>query len=74
MAAFLCRVPSDNRQILGKEAVADLLFAELFLPSVTLVKVFADSFLGFAECFWHSAKRPIQVVMVQSWHAISDKC
>jgi hypothetical protein len=51
-----------DKKVLGKEAVADVLFAEPSLPSVTLGKHFAECFLGFAECFRHSAKRPISVV------------
>jgi hypothetical protein len=57
--AFLCRVPSDARQslcrvpdkkALGKEAIADVLFVELYLSSVTFGKVFAECLSGFAEC------------------------
>jgi hypothetical protein len=33
------------------------------LPSVTLGKAFAACFLGFAECFRHSAKLLIPVVL-----------
>jgi hypothetical protein len=32
------------------------------LPSVTLGKVFAECFLGFAECLRHSAKELCPVV------------
>jgi hypothetical protein len=42
---------------------SDALFAELSLLSVTLGKAFAECFQGFAECFRHSAKRLIPVVM-----------
>jgi hypothetical protein len=48
-----------DKKILGKEAVADVLFVELSLSSVTLGKVFAECFSGFAECFMHSAKHSI---------------
>jgi hypothetical protein len=66
--AFLCRVLSGTRQTsllsarekaLGKEGFADALFAKPSLSSVTLGKAFAECFLGFAECFRHSAKRLI---------------
>jgi hypothetical protein len=69
---FLCRVLPDNRQtslpsarekVLGKEAFADVLFAEPSLPSATLDKAFAKCFWGFAECFRHSTKRPLRVVL-----------
>jgi hypothetical protein len=52
-AAFLCRVlpgtrqtslPSAREKVLGKEGFADALFAEPFLPSVTLGKAFAECF------------------------------
>jgi len=33
------------------------------LPSVTLGKPFAECFLGFAECRWHSANLLIPVVL-----------
>jgi hypothetical protein len=46
-------VPSAREKVLDKEAFADVLFAEPSLPSV---------FQAFAECFRHSAKRPIPVV------------
>jgi hypothetical protein len=71
-AAFLCRVLSGTRQrslpsaqekALGKEGFADALFTEPSLPSVTLGKAFAECFEGFAECFRHSAKLLIPVVL-----------
>jgi hypothetical protein len=39
---------------LGKEVVADIQFAERFLPNVTLGKVFAECFLGSRQrsCVW----------------------
>jgi hypothetical protein len=46
-------VPSAREKVIDKEAFADVLFAEPSLPSV---------FQAFAECFRHSAKRPIPVV------------
>ena len=55
-------------KVLGKEAVADVLFAELSLLSVTLGKVFAECLSGFVECFGHSAKRPIPVLI---WMKVS---
>jgi hypothetical protein len=42
---------------------ADALFTEPSLPSVTLGKAFAECFERFAECFRHSAKRLIPVVV-----------
>jgi hypothetical protein len=38
-------LPSAREKILGKEAFADVLFAEPSLPSATLGK-------AFVECFW----------------------
>jgi hypothetical protein len=55
-------MPSAREQVLGKEAFADVLFAEPSLSSATLGKDFVECFLGFAECFRHSAKHPIPVV------------
>jgi hypothetical protein len=43
-AAFLCRVLCAREKVLGKEGFADALFAEPSLPSVTLVKAFAECF------------------------------
>jgi hypothetical protein len=48
-------------KVLGKEVVADVQFAEISLPSVTLGKTFTECFTGFAECFRHSAKKLIPV-------------
>jgi hypothetical protein len=56
-------LPSARQKVLGKEAVADVQFAERSLPSVTLGKVFAECFLGFAECLRHSAKEQCPVVI-----------
>jgi hypothetical protein len=69
--AFLCRVFSGTRQkglssarekALDKKGFADALFAETFLPNVTLGKAFTECFKGFVECFRHSTKRLISVV------------
>jgi hypothetical protein len=46
---------SAREKVFGKEGFADALYAESYLPSVTLDKV-------FAECFRHSAKAAIPVV------------
>jgi hypothetical protein len=63
---FLCRVPtlpSARQKVLGKEAVADVQFAERSLPSVTLGKAFAECKIAFAECLRHSAKELCPVVI-----------
>jgi hypothetical protein len=57
-------LPSAREKVLGKEGFADALYAESCLPSVTLGKIFAECFKGFAECFRHSAKATIPVVKV----------
>jgi hypothetical protein len=57
-------LPSARQKVLGKEAVADVQFAERSLPSVTLGKVFAECFICFAECLRHSAKELCPVVVV----------
>jgi hypothetical protein len=49
-------MPSAREKVLGKEAFADVLFVEPYLPSATLCKNFAECFSGFAECFRHSVK------------------
>jgi hypothetical protein len=59
-------VPSAQEKVLGKEAFADVLFAEPSLTSATLGKDGAECISGFAECFRHSAKRPIPVVPNQT--------
>jgi hypothetical protein len=59
-------LPSAREKVLGKDAFADVLFAEPSLPSTTLGKDFAECFSGFADCFRHSAKHPIPVVTFQS--------
>jgi hypothetical protein len=55
-------LPSARQKVLGKEAVADVQFAERSLPSVTLGKAFAECFSSFAECLRHSAKELCPVV------------
>jgi hypothetical protein len=47
-----------SAKVLGKEAVADVQFAE----SVTLGEASAEYFSDFAECFRHSAKKLIPIV------------
>jgi hypothetical protein len=37
-------LPSAREKVLGKESFADALFAEPYLPSVTLGKAFAECF------------------------------
>jgi hypothetical protein len=59
---------SARQKVLGKEAVIDVQFAERSLPSITLGKVFAECFLGFAECLRHSAKELCPVVMRTLMH------
>jgi hypothetical protein len=46
---------SARQKVLGKEAVADIQFAERSLPSVTLGKAFAECKIAFVECLRHSA-------------------
>jgi hypothetical protein len=41
-------LPSARQKVLGKEAVADVQFAERSLPSVTLGKTFAECKIAFA--------------------------
>jgi hypothetical protein len=53
---------SARQKILSKEVVANVQFTETFLPRVTLGKVFAESFVGFAECLKHSSKQLCLVV------------
>jgi hypothetical protein len=43
-----------------RQVVVDVQFTEHSLPSVG--KAFAECFLGFAECFRHSAKKLFPVV------------
>jgi hypothetical protein len=54
---------SARQKVLGKEAVADVQFAERSLPSVTLGKAFAECKITFAECLRHSAKELCPVVI-----------
>jgi hypothetical protein len=53
-------LPSARQNVLGKEVVADVQFAERSLPSVTLGK-------AFAECLRHSAKKLCPAVIGPSW-------
>jgi hypothetical protein len=55
-------LPSARQKVLGKEAVADVQFAERSLPSVTLGKAFAECKIAFAEWLRHSAKELCPVV------------
>jgi hypothetical protein len=57
-------LPSARQKVLGKEAVADVQFAERSLPSVTLDKTFAECKIVFAVCLRHTAKELIPVVAV----------
>jgi hypothetical protein len=52
---------SARQKELGKEVIADVQFTETSLSSVTLGKYFTECFLGFAECFRHSAKQLLSV-------------
>jgi hypothetical protein len=56
-------LPSARQKVLGKEAVADVQFAERSLPSVTLGKAFAECKMAFAVCLRHTAKELIPVVV-----------
>jgi hypothetical protein len=56
-------LPSVRKKTLGKEPFADEIFAECYLPSVTLGKSFAECKIAFAECLRHSAKNAIPVVI-----------
>jgi hypothetical protein len=55
-------LPSARQKVLGKEAVADVQFAERSLPSVTLGKAFAECKIAFVVCLRHTAKELIPVV------------
>jgi hypothetical protein len=55
-------LPSARQKVLGKEAGADVQFAERSLPSVTLGKAFAECKIAFAECLRHSTKELCPVV------------
>jgi hypothetical protein len=59
-------LPSAQQKVLGKEAVADVQFAERSLPSVTLGKGFAECKIAFAVCLRHTAKALIPVVSPNS--------
>jgi hypothetical protein len=56
-------LPSARQKVLGKEAVADVQFAERSLPSVTLGKAVAECKIAFVVCLEHTAKKLIPVVM-----------
>jgi hypothetical protein len=58
-------LPSARQKVLGKEAVADVQFAERSLPSVTLGKAFAECKIAFAVCLEHTAKKLIPVVLLR---------
>jgi hypothetical protein len=51
-----------SEKVLGKEPFADKVFVECSLPSVTLVKAFAECKITFTECIRHSVKNVISVV------------
>jgi hypothetical protein len=55
-------LPSARQKVRGKEAVADVQFAERSLPSVTLGKAFAECKIAFAVCLRHTTKELIPVV------------
>jgi hypothetical protein len=61
-------LPSARQKVLGKEAVADVQFAEHSLPSVTLGKAFAECKIVFAVCLRHTAKELIPVVVITHEH------
>jgi hypothetical protein len=52
------------KKALGKKHFADEIFAECYLPSVTLGKDFAECKIVFAKYLRHSAKNAIPVVIV----------
>ena len=64
-------LPSARKKALSKAPFAVRGFAELSLPSITLGKDFADCYLGFAECIWHSAKTQIPVVYLGTFMGTS---
>jgi hypothetical protein len=59
-------LPSARQKVLGKEAVADVQFAERSLPSVTLGKAVAECEIAFAVCLEHTAKKLIPVVYIDT--------
>lgn len=59
---FRTCLPSACENELGKVFFADQWPAESGSPSVVLGKPFAERFLAFAECLWHSANLEIPVV------------
>jgi hypothetical protein len=56
-------LPSARQKVLGKEAIADVQFAERSLSSVTLGKRFAECKIAFAVCLRHTTKELISVVI-----------
>jgi hypothetical protein len=60
-----------RQKVLGKEAVADVQFAERSLPSVTLGKAFAECKIAFAVCLEHTTKELIPVVCIAIFHIYS---
>jgi hypothetical protein len=62
-------LPSARQKVLGKEAVADVQFAERSLPSVTLGKAFAECKIDFAVCLRHTAKAliPVLRMLFRTW-------
>jgi hypothetical protein len=64
----------DPSPSLGKEAVADVQFAERSLPSVTLGKAFAECKIAFAVCFRHTAKELIPVVILNCNPCALQRC
>jgi hypothetical protein len=63
-------LPSARQKVLGKEAVADVQFAERSLPSVTLGKAFAECKIAFAVCLRHTTKELIPVVDAASRNSL----
>jgi hypothetical protein len=49
-------VPECPTKIFDKKTVIDVYFTKTYLSSVTLDKDFVECFIGFTECFRHSAK------------------
>jgi hypothetical protein len=60
-------LPECPKKVLDKEHFTDKIFAEYYLPSVTLDKDFAKYRMAFAES---SANNPIQVVLV--YHTVGS--
>jgi hypothetical protein len=60
-----------KQKVLGKDAVADVQFAERSLPSVTFGKAFAECKIAFAVCLEHTAKELIPVVIAPAFNIYS---